>query len=256
MKSIIRYTQLTALRSKLFLGLATLLLFAIALSLFLGSTALVEQAHSTLIYAANSSRFILVVGLIIFICNHVHHALESKEIDFLLTTPISRTYFICGYWLSFIIIALYITIPVATILTMLGYYMMDSIPLSYYLVWALSLFGELAIILAFSLTAALILRSSISAILGSMAFYILARMMAFFNYVQYNTEMHGNSQGLLVDYILTPISMLLPRLDLFSKSSWLIYPPDTLPINWLIQCAIYIPLLLAMATIDINKKEF
>jgi hypothetical protein len=52
--------------------------------------------------------------------------------------------------------------------------------------------------------------------------------------------------------------LLIPRLDLFCQTRWLIYGPDVgerfslIPI----QTAIFVPFLLAMAIFDLRRKQF
>jgi hypothetical protein len=62
----------------------------------------------------------------------------------------------------------------------------------------------------------------------------------------------------LSELILMFTSILLPRLDLFAKSSWLIYGVTDVE-DWFIvpiQSMIYIPLLLLMAIFDFRRKQF
>ena len=74
MLSIIRYIFYSAVRDKLFIGLALLLISIILLSLFFGNTALVEESHMGLVFMAGSSRLLLVIGFVIFICFNINRA--------------------------------------------------------------------------------------------------------------------------------------------------------------------------------------
>lgn len=255
MKAIIYYTLLTALRSRLFIGLSLLIIVAISIATFLGSTALVEKNLITIAYAASATRFCIIIGCIIFVCQHVQSAMDSKEIEFMITHPISRAQFIIGYWLSFVIFASIIVLPSSLIITILSYLLTNDMSLPHFGIWAASILAECIIVIAFALVSALILSSSVTATIATLAFYLLSRMISFFTYTQQSIEHHG-MVGFLEDYILTPITILLPRLDFFAKSSWLIYPTETLPYYWCIQTVIYIPILLTMAIYDFQRKEF
>ena len=103
MNALIRYVLLTAVRDWLFIGLFAILIFACTISLFLGSTALSEQSSMQLVFLASSTRMILVVGMILFICFHIRRSFENREIDFLISRPISRSTLLFSYFFSFVI---------------------------------------------------------------------------------------------------------------------------------------------------------
>jgi hypothetical protein len=51
--------------------------------------------------------------------------------------------------------------------------------------------------------------------------------------------------------------MLLPRLDLFGKTEWLLYGFDAHGVGiFLMQSAVYIPLLLMMGLYDFTRRNF
>ena len=116
----IRYILITALRDWLFLGLVVSILFATAISATLGSTAFLEEREMTLTFSAGSSRIILMVGLIVFVCFHIRNAFDTKEIDVILSRPISRTNLVIAYWLGFAFVALLLTLPVIIIIGLIG----------------------------------------------------------------------------------------------------------------------------------------
>ena len=80
----IRYILITASRDKVFIGLLIGLVAATLISRAMGYTALLEPEQMTMTFSAASARMILAVGLIVFVCFHVRHAFDSKEIDVLL----------------------------------------------------------------------------------------------------------------------------------------------------------------------------
>src|SRR5271169_3288627 len=93
----IRYILITALRDWLFIGLLVSILFASFISATLGSTALVEENEMTIAVAAGSSRLILMIGLIVFVCFHIRNAFDTKEIDVILSRPNTRSNLIISY---------------------------------------------------------------------------------------------------------------------------------------------------------------
>src|SRR5688572_17329156 len=116
----IRYILLTALRDWLFIGLLIGIVCATGISAILGGTAFIEEHEMTLTYAAGSSRVILMVGLIVFVCFHIRNAFETKEIDVILSRPISRASLILSYWLGFSLVGLLLLLPIVAVVGLIG----------------------------------------------------------------------------------------------------------------------------------------
>jgi hypothetical protein len=126
--------------------------------------------------------------------------------------------------------------------------------------WGVSLLLEALIIITFSLLAALILKSAVSAVMASLGFYIISRMMGFFVLtIQIPRELSDfASLDRVLKAVLKTISIVFPRLDLYGKSDWLVYGAINSSDLYIIlgQSAIYIPLMIFMAFYDFNRKQF
>jgi ABC-type transport system involved in multi-copper enzyme maturation permease subunit len=257
MHALIRYVILTASRDWLFIGLFAVALSAMALSIFLGGTALSEEQATTLSYMAGSLRLVVVVGLILFVCFHVRRAFDHKEIEFILSRPVSRNHFVLAYWLGFVCVSLLIFIPLFSAILVFAYLQPQPPALISLIYWGLSTWMEVVLMLAFSLVASLILHSAVSAVMASYAFYILARMMGFFIFANQSLSLWGtDAGGLVMKYIIYGVSIILPRLDLFSKTDWLLYGAKNVSADWATQGIIYILLLLAASMTDFRRKQF
>jgi len=257
MKSILKYILLSGTRDRLYLGLFISLVIAFSLSIFLGSTSLVEERQTTAAYISGLSRGVLVLGMILFVCLNINRAFENKEVEFILSKSISRQQFIFSYLAGFFIAAFVIILPL--ILAILIVTKADKFGL---LIWSLSLLSEMMIVISFAILASLILKNSFSSIMATFGFYIISRLMGMFvmainlpEKVTSNTfEFSARSFGL----ILKILSAIFPRLDLFGQSSWLNYGVSdfsNLKII-LLQSLIYIPLMIFMAFHDFKKKQF
>lgn len=256
MLTVIRYTLLTAMRDKLFIGLLAAIGLVYGLSIFTGSTALSEQEHMMLALFSGGSRITLVTGMIVFVCFHVHRAFDNREIESILSKPLSRTHFVIGYWLGFVMITLFMIIPISVIALNI-----DQTNLSGLLLWSLSLVNETILIIAFALLCSLILRSAVSAVMASFAFYFISRLMGFFvaaMFSQENLLSSGGTVGQFAIPLLKAISTVIPRLDLYAKSEWMIYGIQNQPDIWIFpaQSLIFILLLLSMAVFDLKRKQF
>ena len=248
----IRYIMITALRDWLFTGLLLGILVATAISATLGSTAFIEEREMTLSFASSSSRLILMAGLIVFICFHIRNAFDTKEIDVILSRPISRSNLVISYWLGFSFVGLLLTIPVVAIIAFIG-----AVDFTGFIGWSLSLVLEMCIVVALALFSAFTMRSAVTAVLGCMGFYILSRMMAFFVFTS-NSGMFNDVKFIGLKWALQAISILLPRLDFFAKSDWLVYGFLSQQ-DWQIciaQALIFVPLLLAATMIDFRRRQF
>lgn len=253
MSFLIRYILLTAIRDRLFVGLLGSILVVLALATFLGGTALVEHSEMTRTLFGSASRMVLGIGLMIFVCFHVRRGFDNREIDVMLSRPLSRLTFITGYWMGMALVATLLVIPAAALVAWVNG-INEGL-----LLWAWSLLLESWILVALSLFVSLMLSNATSAVLASLGFYILARMMGYFILTSESILAPRDTGGLIAAKTLTVVSMMIPRLDLFAQSEWLIYGLNN-PISLLtlitLQAVAYIPLLLGCAWVDFRRRQF
>jgi ABC-type transport system involved in multi-copper enzyme maturation permease subunit len=260
MFTTIRYILLTAIRDWLFIGLFFAMSLALGISYFLGGTALVEQLQMVVTYTAGSCRVILMTGLVVFVCFHVRRAFENREVEVMLTRPVTRNSFVLSYFLGFSLVATLLFLPLLAAMVILLPTLFKGA-----LIWGLSILLEVYVVIAFSLACSLILRSAVSSVLVSFGFYFISRMMGFFTTIL-TKNMAGDflSFNWFIKGFLESSGMLVLRLDLYGKSRWLIYGTDNDPNLWLwdvvpifvAQSAVYIPLLLFMAMFDFRRRQF
>lgn len=254
MKTNIRYILLTALRDWLFAGL----LFGVALATFIsaamGDMAMVEPEHLRITYAGASTRLVLVVGLVVFICFHIRNAFDSKEIDVFLSRPISRPNLVLSYWLGFSVVAVLLTVPTIALL-----YFFGALDQKGFFIWAGSLLLEALLVVAVALFSAFTLKSAVSSVMASLGFYVLSRMMGFFiATVNSPILFRDKSLGELSRIAMEGMAIFVPRLDFFAKTEWLIYGvADQMDIwHFVVQGGIFIPLLLVATVLDFRRKQF
>jgi len=255
MRTILKYIFITALRDWLYIGLLIMLAGAFGISSLIGHCALSEEMQMQAVYFSSISRVVTICGMILFICFHIKRSFENKEIQFILSKPISRHKFIISYWISFNVVSLLLLIPI-----LLTIYFFSAVNLIGLLLWTLSLVLELLLISTFAIVSSLILESAVSAVLATSSFYLISRMMGFFVYtikIPTSTDEVSSFEGLNKG-LLKFLSIIFPRLDLFTKSEWLLYGiKDYSDLNLiLIQSLVYIPLLLLVAFNDFKRKQF
>lgn len=254
MLSTIRYVLLTAIRDRLFFGLLLGVLAAAYISSVLGSTAMVETKQMAITFTASSARVIIMVGIIVFIGFHMRNAFDAREIDVLLSRPISRTSLVISYWLGFAVVATLLVVPAVAVV-----YAMGLINVTGYMLWSLSLLLESYLVVSLALFAALTASSGVGTVLSSLALYTLSRMMGFFIVTTKSGMLfHTQEINVVTTGLLKAVSVVVPRLDFFAKSSWLVYGAksyDDLYL-FLMQSAAFIPLLILASVIDFKRKQF
>lgn len=250
----IRYVLLTATRDRLFFGLLAGVLAAAYISHVLGETALLEAEQMALSFTAASSRVIIMVGLVVFIGFHMRNAFEAREIDVLLSRPISRTTLVLSYWLGFALVASLLVIPTVVLVALLG-----TLNHTGFMLWGVSLLLESWLVVSIALFAALTLQSGVATVLASLALYTLSRMMGFFLATTQGHLLFDSANASMgARLILTAVSTLIPRLDFYAKSTWLSYGAKSYDdlYFFLMQSAAFIPLLIAASVIDFKRKQF
>jgi ABC-type transport system involved in multi-copper enzyme maturation permease subunit len=254
MFSNIRYVLLTATRDRLFIGLLIGILAAAYISSVLGSTAMLEPEQMSIAFTAASARVIIMIGIIVFIGFHMRNAFDAKEIDVLLSRPISRTTLVLSYWVGFAAVAACLVVPTVLLVGLIG-----TLNMTGFWLWSVSLLLESWLVVSVALFASLTIKSGVGTVLASLAIYTLSRMMGFF----LATTNAGNvfkdqTINTGAQWMMDAISLVVPRLDFFAKSNWLIYGARSYEDATVVvlQSAVFIPLLVVACVIDFKRKQF
>lgn len=254
MFSNIRYVLLTATRDRLFIALLIGIAAAAYISSVLGSTAMLETEQMTLSFTAAAARVIIMVGVIVFIGFHMRNAFDAREIDVLLSRPISRTTLVLSYWVGFAAVATCLVLPTVILIAVMG-----TLNQTGFWVWSVSLLLESWLVVSVALFASLTIRSGVGTVLASLAIYVLSRMMGFFLMTTTTTSIFkDHTINLGTQWLMKGIALVVPRLDFYAKSNWLIYGAKSYEevSLFLLQSAIFIPLLVIAAVIDFKRKQF
>ncbi|MET0155149.1 MAG: hypothetical protein ABW189_03470 [Rickettsiales bacterium] len=257
MFALFRYVLLTASRDWLLLGVLASVGACYGLGVFTGSAALTEKLQTSVVIFAGTARMATALGMIVFTCYHVRRSFDNREVESFLSKPLSRFGYVFGCWTGYVALALPPVIFIGAML-LLG----NADPAGTAL-WCASVFCELALLTAFATLAALILNGAVASTLACAVFYVMSRLLGYFVSVMQDSSHGGGklssgAEGWL-EGAMQATSSLLPRLDLFGRTSWLIYGPKGDAAGWYffaLQAAIYATLLLFMAQFDIKRKQF
>lgn len=249
--ALLRYMLLSAVRDRLFLALPILLALGAALVIFLSGSAIIEQREMAAALLGAGSRVVVIVGMILFVCLHVRQAMAGGEIAFILSRPISRGAFVLIYAASLMLIGALCVIG-ATILVWLG----ARPDLGGLGIWAYGLLLETELMILAALFFGLILNSAISASLACLGFYVLARLSGLLGALAQTTEASGIDLVLGWGFKIT--SLIIPRLDFFTRSEWLVYGwnGNAMDIVWATaQSVVFAPLIVSATMIDFSRKR-
>jgi hypothetical protein len=252
--ALVGYLQLLSVRDRLLHAIVVLMLALCLLGLSLGQYAVVEGDQLRVAFTAYGVRLCIAFGLIVFIAFSIQHLLETREFEMLLTAPVSRTKMLLGCWLAFATVAL--SLSALGIIAVGALFRLES---SDFVVWALTLALEAQIVTAITFVMAVILRGTTMVCLAALAFYVLGRLSGLFLGIA-DSPLGGSegTGGLLVSIAMRIISIVVPRLDLFASSDWLIHGRQAGATLWLIilQAFIYIPLALAIGVADARRRVY
>lgn len=248
MLATVRLVALTALRNRLFAGLLFALIGATAISVFLGGTALIEQAQSVIVFAAGAGRVVLIVGLVVFVAFHVQSMVETREVEGILARALTRGSFVIGYWLGFALITCVFVAGLAGALWFVAP-ATSGIPM-----WAFSLLLESLIVVAVAIFAGLMLERATSCVIFSLGFYALARLMGLFLGIR--DFMPGAREARASDYVVDVLALIIPRLDLFAQTGWLIYGQNSQLLLPFSQGVVFLGLVLAATIFDLTRRQF
>lgn len=250
---LVKYVLAAAIRDKLVLSLAILIVLGTSLSIFLGSGAATEAVQFSIVFTAGTLRIISVLGLALFIVFHVRRSFDTKDVEYLLTRPLNRSSFVLSHAISFSILSAFFGILITGVVMALGSKFLHE---GFYL-WGYSLILELIIVANISLFFAMVIPNASASALSVFGLYVLARLIGQLLGISDSTIVHGEVYNTL-GYVMDAVSLVVPRIDLMTQTSWLIYGADA-SVGYLfltLQCLLYSTLLLFAALFDLIRREF
>jgi ABC-type transport system involved in multi-copper enzyme maturation permease subunit len=250
--TIARYTLLEGLRARL-PWLALLMLLALfAASALLGQLAITESLRIQTTFLAATLRPAAVFMLCLHIIGSMTRDFNDKGFEFILSLDIPRASYVLGKLLGFGLIGILLAVAVSAVV-------MAPAPTADGLLWTVSLVCELWLVAALSLFCVIALPQIMPAASFVLGFYVLARSIAAMQLMSGSpilgeTSLAHQALPRLVDLL----ALLLPRLDTFTQSAWLVDHSGgwNLVAAIAAQAAIYVGLLAAATMFDLYRKNF
>lgn len=247
--ALITYLLRTMLGDRAIAAFVLLMVAGMAIAAFIGSTALVEQRELATVFTATAVRLAVVIALTLVTCFHVRRAFEMREVDLLLSRPISRGDFVLAHVLTLLLLA-----AVAALLAGAAVGIVARASAGALAAWTLGLLVEAAIVAVAALFFALSLPSGVASALACFGLYVLARLIGLLAGIAAAQSTTGPT-GWLLDQVMTAFALLLPRLDLLAESAWLVHGAGTGLGTLFAQGAIYVVFLAAAASFDLRRRQ-
>ncbi len=254
MRQIITFAALVAreaFRTHFFVVIIGLLVIGFGLSIFVGQVTIIETtAYQSSLLAA----FLRVSGVYIvslFVITSMLHEFNDHSIYLWLSLPMRRSTYFFGKLSGFALVASITTILFASALLIYA-------PYQQVWLWALSFFCELLIMTAISLLCVFTFHQTVKAFSAVLGFYILARSISAIQLMATGPLFDHNSWvDQLISIFIDLLAMLLPNLEHFARSEWLVYHTGQLDnlLEIFAQTIIYVLLLITMNLFDLYRKN-
>ena len=250
---IARYTLLEALRSRLLWLFVLAACGAAGLAGFLQQLALTESNAVQAALLAAVLRLSGVFLLATFIVTSMAREAADKGLELLLALPMPRAAYLLGKLLGYAALA---AVPAV----LFGALMTPFAAPAHCALWALSLLGELWIVAAFSLLCAASLQQALPALAAVSGFYVLARMLGSLQLLAHGSQAGHSWPQQAMTGAIDVLALLLPRLDDFTRTQWLLYGSGDLSLlaalaSVAAQTGIYVALLASCALCDFYRRN-
>lgn len=250
--TIARFTLLEALRTRFFWLALAVAACLIAFAAFVQHVAVTESARIQTAVLAASLRTACVFLLSLFAISSVVREFQDKGLELILSLEIPRASYVLGKLLGFAaagaVLAAFAFIPVA--------WYAQAAPAA---VWAASLMCELWMMAALAVFCVVSFSQVMPAASFAAAFYLLARSISAIQLISHSALLDsGSGAHRAIGAVVDAIAFIIPALDNFTQSSWLVGGGAGLAalVPIALQTAIYLALLVSAAMFDLYRRNF
>ena len=252
---LVSYALKAALRDRLFVSTIFMMVMIGAGAVFLGGTAINENDKFVLVFASGAMRVAAVLTLSAYISFYIRSLFDRRDVQFLLSRPVTRSKFVISHGIAFACLAVLISVMMFVVLAFLS----KGDVTQGLLLWWGTIALELIVVSSATLFFSLVLKSSVAGISATVGIYVMARMLG--------TVLGIVDSGLIESDIvmalgkfLETISVVFPRLDLMGQASWLIYGVEEVNTRVLLSVLfapiVYAVLLVYATCVDFVRRQF
>ena len=250
--TIAKFTLIESIKNRLFTLVLIGVVSLFGLTQFIGELSVTETTQIQSAITGMVLRLFAVFIICIFVITSTIREFNDKGFELIISLPVDRYSYLAGKMLGFCLLGVFIAIIVCIPLALIG----NTLQL---ILWCFSLICELWILTALSLLCLITFKNVTTALSSVVAFYLLARTIS-------TIQLIGGSPILetaefshkIINMVVDIIAVLLPGLDQFSKTEWLVYGGGGSSEYMFIvgQTVIYVVLLFAAACFDLHRKNF
>lgn len=250
--TISRFTIIESLRNRLLLISLLVIAISFAMVEFIGDLAITEHRVTQVAILAAFLRMSAVVITTLFVVSSTVRELHDKTLEMILAMSIRRGSYYLGKLLGYLYIAALVSVVFAALL------MLYADP-EQVVIWAISLFLELTLVVALSLVMLFTFNQVPSALTAVFIIYGASRIVtSLLLMAKYPIIAHTSVAQQFMDGFIELMTWLLPDLHRFTQTEWLAYnTADWVTLLPLLgQTVIYLGLLSGIALFDFYRKNF
>ncbi|MBF0582688.1 MAG: ABC transporter permease [Magnetococcales bacterium] len=250
--TIARLTLLETWRNRLPWAVLWLVALGWGLAAFLNEAAVTEsvEMQSALLGALFRLEAVFLVSVTAIA--GAAREFQDRLLELLLALPMPRVVHFLGRLAGY-------SLAAALVAAVFGAALLPFVPVEQAVLWTLSLLGELILMTALGLVLVLTLSQLPLALTVAMAFYLLARSIGALILMAAgplpgHTSLIGQWEGTL----LTVLSWLLPDLERFTPTAWLVYHTG----HWqelgsiLLETVVYLLFIMGVGLFDLYRKNY
>ncbi|MFP4312900.1 MAG: hypothetical protein ACLFR0_01125 [Alphaproteobacteria bacterium] len=253
--NLVQYTLWGAMRDRMVFSMLGIMVLGACLSLFLGSAAVMEQDQFVLVYAGGGLRLAVILGLVLFVVSFIRKSFETKDVEFLLSRPVSRVQLVLAYSFAFSLIAILSALALGLVIYAIAPHLFSE----GHILWIASIGIENIIMVNTALFFAMIITSAAGAAIATLGFYLLCRMMGqILGIAASGSIVQSGKMDEIMRIVVETISMFLPRLDLLGQTSWLVYgEAGVISYGFIImQGLVFTGLIVTACLFDLVRRQF
>lgn len=250
--TISKFTVIESLRNRLLV--LSLLVIGISFGMveFIGELSITEHRVTQVSILAAFLRMSAVVIITLFVVSSTLRELNDKTLEMILAMPIHRASYYLGKLIGYLQIAAFVSIIFAALLFLYA----DA---EQVIIWAISLFFELVLVVALSLVMLFTFNQVPSALTGVFIIYGASRIVTSILLMSKYPIVNSTSiSQRFMESFTELLTWLLPDLHRFTQTEWLAY--NTAEWSVLLplfgQTVIYLLFLSFIALFDFYRKNF
>jgi len=250
--TIAKFTIIESMRNRLLLLSLLVIAISFALVEFIGDLAITEHGATQVAVLAAFLRLSAVVIVSMFVVTSTIRELQDKTLEMILAMSVQRSTYYMGKLTGFVLVAAIITVMITSLLFVYA-------SAGQVVIWGMSLFLELTLVVAFSLVMLFTFKQIPSALTGVFIIYAASRTVTSVYLMSKSPIIpHSTIGQKFMDEFIQVLTWLLPDLHRFTQTEWLVYSTGnfSLLLPVLMQTGIYLALLSAVALFDFHRKNF